>query len=262
LHARTRIYFFFTTLQGLESKKTRYFAQPKSFMKNIKALPSNACQAIIIAAVALISPHASAQVIQTDSTDLKLVTQAEYDQQTTPPDLTPNGAVAQTYTATDTAPFGNGYGPSQLFGGANGPAANLTATGQVFDIENNGTLTLTFAVPTTISAITIYDGYPDRESGSYALTAGSTDLGAYTVVNPATQYPNGGFAVSEMLFTLPTPITTSSLSLTMTNGSTESFEDIQVFGSVASAPEPGTYALMLAGLAFLLAYQYRRAHRV
>ena len=228
-------------------------------MKNIQTFRFIPRAAIIVSAVALLTLHASAaqDVTLTDSTDLTLTTDATPTGDFT--DVTPVTGTAQAYVAVaSNLAYPPNYTTLQLNEGINGPAANDTATGGIYNIDNAGTLTLTFALPTTVSSVALYFGYGGRENGTYALTtASSADLGAFTL----TQGASGSAGIDDLLLTLPTPVTTTGLTLTMSNlPNTASFEDIQVFGS-AAVPEPTTFALTLAGVGLLMVFQFRRARQ-
>ncbi len=214
-----------------------------------------------------------AQPVLSDSTNITLTSHGTTPSSGFPIDQTPAGATALGYTPTDAVPFAPPFSPAQLNSGLSSPGTNYGADGGNWDIESAGTLTLTFAQPVTINSIAIYNGYDNRDDGTYTLSdAASDDLGQWTISTANDPLSGSNLGLDDFLLSFKTPVTTSALTLTFTNLTdptalpddehTASFEDIQVFGSVAPAPEPSVGSLLLAGFAIIGASAYlRRAAR-
>ena len=153
-------------------------------------------------------------------------------------------------------------------GGADAPNAANTANGGHFDINNNNSiLSLTFSSTTTINSLAIYDGYDNRDDGTYTIgtSASGTALATYTIVSTNT---NSSITnTDDILLSFATPLVLTagqSITIGFTNGTdtqnTDSFDDIQVFTSTAT-PEPSTYAMLALGLGGLVAFQRLRRAR-
>jgi hypothetical protein len=104
-----------------------------------------------------------------------------------------------------------------------------------YAIPDSGTLTLTFdGGSTTVGSIAIYDGYTNRDDGTYTLRDASANvLGAWTIAT-ASGGTNDGADSFWLVF--DTPVTTTALSIEATSsdvGSTVSYREIQVL-----APPP------------------------
>ena len=170
------------------------------------------------------------------------------------------------YTVTDTTLFfpstGN-YGAADL---NNGDAGDTTTMGTGLNaIVSPGTFTLTLSATSTVGYIAIYDGYTDRNDGTYtsSLTSGgtTTNLGSYTIKNNATTGTDTQNN-DNILFQLNTPLSAGAVNITyaQTAGDTQntaSFREIQIF----AVPEPGTYALLLGGAGLLLVLRARSVRR-
>ena len=147
------------------------------------------------------------------------------------------------------------------------PTAADAANGGDYNINNNSsTLTLTLTTPASVvNDIAIYDGYDNRDDGTY--TIGYTNavgtaftLGSYSISSPSTN--SNTESTDDLVLALTTPITANTITIAFSNGTdtqfSDSFEDIQVF---TATPEPTTYALLVLGLGGLVAFQRLRRAR-
>ncbi len=99
---------------------------------------------------------------------------------------------------------------------------------------------------TTLAGIAIYNGYGNRDDGTYVLRDGAGNtLGGWTISGTLIGTNDG---MDSFWLTFNTPVTTNRLFIDTVVGdccSTPSFREIQVFG----VPEPGTASVLLLGLA-------------
>jgi cysteine-rich repeat protein len=113
--------------------------------------------------------------------------------------------------------------------------AGVTSDGS-YAIPDSGTLTLSFGSTQTVTSIAIYNGYTNRDDGTYTLRDDASNvLGAWTITTGAGGGSNDG--ADSLWLTFDTPVTTSSLSIDMTVGdccTTASFREIEVRGTPVS----------------------------
>jgi hypothetical protein len=107
-----------------------------------------------------------------------------------------------------------------------------------YAIPDSGTLLLDFGSPRTLASIAIYNGYTNRDDGTYTLRDDASNvLGIWTIATAEGADNNDG--VDSFWLTFDTPVTTSSLTLEIAStdeDGTASFREIQVFGGPASVP--------------------------
>ncbi|XZE56469.1 PKD domain-containing protein [Planctomycetaceae bacterium SH139] len=124
-------------------------------------------------------------------------------------------------------------------------------------VSENTNLVLSFGSSVTISGLAIYNGYANRDDGTYTLRdAAGNVLGSWTI-SGTTGASNEG--VDSFWLVFDSPITTSSLTLTAdsVDGTTVSYREIEVFQAGATnRPNVGPAAGHLrinAGSSFHLA---------
>jgi VCBS repeat-containing protein len=136
---------------------------------------------------------------------------------------------------TDAPPV---YGPANL---NNGDVGLANPSNGIYAIPASGSpVTLDFGSTKTITSIAIYNGYCNRDNGSYVLTDASNNLlGAWTISTP--DQTQGGTATNHgadsFWLTFNTPVTTNHLLLSATTTetfgppphNTPSYREIQVF---------------------------------
>lgn len=178
-----------------------------------------------------------------------------------------NGSVGSllSYTATSQHGFfSNLYGPANLSNGDIG--AGVVSTGYyAIALENGagtgGRLMLTFAGVKRVDSLAIYNGYGNRDDGTYFIQdAASTLHGSYTISGTGGVTNNG---VDSVWVKFKSAIETSALvidfDITTSDLNTSSFREIQVFGSDATpVPEPTTFVLTAASMLGMIRYQFRR----
>jgi cysteine-rich repeat protein len=116
------------------------------------------------------------------------------------------------------------------FGGGNLDDADVgMASDGTYAIPDSGSLVLDFGSSQTVGSIAIYNGYTNRDDGTYTLRdASSNVLGAWTI-STASGGTNDGADSFWLLF--DPPVTTTALSIEATSsdfGSTVSYREIQV----------------------------------
>ncbi len=162
------------------------------------------------------------------------------------------------------------YSPLGTFNccGANFLGSNLddgdigagVASDGTYAIPNAGpaSLSLDFGSTVTLSSIAIYDGYANRDDGTYTLTdRAGTILGGWTI-SGTTGNTNSG--VDSFWLVFATPVTTDGLVFATTSteigGTTNSYREIQVFG-VTTTPEPSSIALLALALGMFCLVRHR-----
>ncbi len=203
---------------------------------------------LLVLGVLLLAPSPlAASIIITNSTNINLAnSQVEVGGDTSDNPNVVNGSVGPllAYSASASAgDLGGLYGLSNLNDGDIGVGILSDGT---YAIPFNGTLTLAFGGTKTISSIAIYNGYGNRDDGTYLLQdAANNTLGGYTISGTGGATNNG---VDSFWLTFTTPVTTTALKLTFavppSNENTPSFREIQVFGPAqAEVPEPVSLAI-------------------
>ena len=132
-----------------------------------------------------------------------------------------------------------------------------------------GSLILDFGALMTLSGIAVYNGYANRDDGSYLLKDGGGNiLGGWSIATPSIPATNDG--TDSFWLTFTTPVTTDRLvfDTVASDPSSEpvltlSYREIQVFGvpaaSISAVPEPsGQFALLALGSAGILTRRRRK----
>jgi hypothetical protein len=121
-----------------------------------------------------------------------------------------------------------------------------------YAIPDSGTLVLDFGSTRTLGSIAIYNGYTNRDDGTYTLRDDANNvLGAWTITTISNDTNDG---VDSFWLTFDTPVTTSSLTLELASvdeDGTVSFREIQIMGpnpSVVPAIGPLGRGLVVASL--------------
>lgn len=115
-------------------------------------------------------------------------------------------------------------------------------------------IVLGFGSTVTLGSISVYNGYTNRDDGTYLLSDGAGNtLGGWTI---ATGVGASNEGADSFWLTFNTPVVTDRLSITYTNTDiTPSFREIQVFAPV---PEPTHTALLALAACFFTARRARR----
>ena len=231
-------------------------------MKRLVALSSSA--SLAFAAAVALSPvgSASAAVTITNNANITLAnSQVEAGGDTSD---NPNVVVGATGPLI---PYTNTTGNYDCCGGFAGTygspnlndldiGAGVSSDG-TYAIPADGTpVTLDFGGAQTLGSIAIYNGYGNRDDGTYELRdAANNLLGAWTISNTLTSTNEG---VDSFHLTFNTPVTTPALVLSFDTGDccdTASFREIQVFAPV---PEPTSALVLLTGFGALGLARRRR----
>ena len=162
------------------------------------------------------------------------------------PDVTAGyGGALVPYTALGTFNCcGPNYGAPKMSDGAIG--AGVISDG-LYGIPNAGRLTLDFGDVHLLDGIAIYNGYGNRDDGTYVLhTVEGAALGTWTVFRTGggTNYGTDSFWLefNSTLITAGLVLDTTSADVANTN----SYRQIQVFA--ANVPEPLSITLLATGL--------------
>jgi len=164
------------------------------------------------------------------------------------------GGTLLAYTATAPNSGGN-YALSNLNDGDIG--IGITSDG-FYALHSNGDLRLAFGADTLLGGIAIYNGYSNRDDGSYKLIDDTgTTLGAWNVSTTSGGTNNG---VDSFWLTFNTPVTSAYLTLRSTNieYGKASYREIQVFSSSVAVPEPSTLAIFALGMIGLASRRFKK----
>lgn len=217
----------------------------------MKAVIRTWAMLLIVDAMLLAPSPLVAGVIITNFTNISLTnSQVEVGGDTSDNPNVVNGPVGAlvSYTASSTA--GSLASPYNLPNLNDGDIGMGILSDGTYGIPFNGTLTLAFSQATTIRSIAIYNGYTNRDDGSYLLQdAANNLLGAYTI-SGTTGFTNAGADSFWLTFTTPVTTTALQLSFNVSNADnqTASFREIQVFGPETAVPEPASSVLALCGI--------------
>ncbi len=159
---------------------------------------------------------------------------------TSNPDVT-NGAAGTLvpYTASGSS----SAAPNGLANLSDGDIGASVASDGSYAIPNNGsTVTLDFGSTKTITSIALYNGYANRDDGTYTLRdAADNILAVWTIAGTG---GSGNDGTDSFWLTFITPITTSRLTPTSnTTDISPSFREIQVF----SFPAPTLSSVVVNG---------------
>lgn len=192
---------------------------------------------------------AHATIVLTDTTNLSLTATEVSGNTTVFADNDITGGLAGTlinYTPSSSNGWaGAGFAGDKLFEGNAGPGGSNTGTSfAIPDGPGAGTVTLALTGGSQpVSSIAIYNGYGNRDNGTYTLRDDSGTLGAWTITTGGSTHTTA----DNFWLTFDTPITTANLFIDYVGSDFEgtvSFAAIQPY----NIPEPSTYAALL-GLA-------------
>lgn len=225
--------------------------------------PLPACGAALALLGSGLGGTARAAVTITDSTNITLAaSQVEAGGDTSlNPDVTGGlGGVLLVYTESGTNTYSCCGGRLGTYG-----IGNLN-DGDIGDGASDGTFALpdtgagmaelSFASATLIGGIAIYNGYTNRDDGSYTLKDGAGNvLGAWSLATEPIGINEGA---DSFWLTFNNPVTTDKLVIDGVVGDccgTGSFREIQVFAAV---PEPSSCGVVMGGLIALAGRRRRR----
>ena len=210
--------------------------------------------------LALLSPRtAKASIILTNNANIVLThVQTELGGDTSDDPNVINGAAGLLLPYTATGNF-SCCGPNFLADKLNnGDIGVGVPSSGFYAIPNAGpaSLTLSFGTTMVLGSIAIYNGYGNRDDGSYTLKDGLGNiLGAWTISGTSSTTNDG---VDSFWLTFKTPVSTNNLVFDTTSTDsqpTNSYREIQVLGPV---PEPASLTLIGLGLTVLTFGQRKR----
>ena len=213
-----------------------------------------------VAACALGAPTQAHALTITNTNNITLAnSQVESGGNTSANPNVVNGSVGPLLSYTATGSFlSSTFGADKLSNGDIG--AGIPSPGQYAIVNAGaGTLTLDFGSTTTLTSISIYIGYRNRDDASYTLKDGAgTILGAWQINNGNAIASNQ--STDSFWLTFDTPVLTDKLVFDTSkfggeSNPTVSYREIQVFTTV---PEPSTAVLHGGGLLGLAARGRRR----
>lgn len=219
---------------------------------------------IALAVVLLLTPRAYAVVTITNPLNITMRNfQTETGGDTTANPNVVNGTVGPliTYTPSNTTGIccGGTYDLSNLSDGDIGIGVLSDGT---YGLPNNGgTMTLAFGAMRLVDSLAIYDGYGNRDDGTYTIRDGAGNLlGVWTITGTPGADNNG---VDSFWLGFTSPVLTNALQIQIaTTDITPSFREIQVFA--AAVPEPTTVMMWIisGGSLFAVAlFSARRRNR-
>jgi hypothetical protein len=184
-------------------------------------------------------PPATPSIVITDATNIALSSsQVELgDDTTSNPDVT-GGLAGTLIEYTDSGSFtccGASFLGDNLDDGDIGVGISSDGT---YAIPDSGSLNLDLGSPVTIGSIAIYNGYTNRDDGTYTLRdGGANTLGAWTISTATGAGTNAG--VDSFWLNFDPPVSTDSLEIDASSsdvGSTVSYREIQVFATQSKVP--------------------------
>jgi len=188
---------------------------------------------------------AKAALTITDNTNLALANSQveEGGDGTENPDVTGDEAMTLVpFSETGSNAYGccgPNYGAANLNDGDVGAGVSSDGTYAIADNAGSPVL-LNFGEDVTIAGIAIYNGYVNRDDGTYMLLDGDGNtIGAWEVVTGGGGSNNGA---DSFWLEFPAPVTTEALQIAYTVGDccgTPSFREIQVFLSLAVTDTDG-----------------------
>ncbi len=209
--------------------------------------------AVVLLAMALFAPPAMATVVFTDTSNVTVAnTQIETGGDTTEnPDVT--GGMAGpliSYTEIGMNTYSCCGAPFMADNLNDGDVGTGVISDGTYAIPDGGgaPVVLGFGSTVTLGSISIYNGYINRDDGSYVLSdGGGNTLGGWTIATGPGASNDGA---DSFWLTFNTPVVTDRLAITYTvTDITPSFREIQVFAPV---PEPRALALLaMVGLPLL-----------
>ena len=201
---------------------------------------------------------ANAALILTNTSNITL-SASQVETGTTTLDVTGGaGGLLVAYTAS-ASNGANCCGPNFLLDNLNdGDIGTGVPSDGLYAIPSSGDLLLDFGAPSILTGIAIYNGYGNRDDGSYTLSDDmGVTLGAWNISGTGGA---GAAGVDSFWLSFITPVATSSLTLrgqsTQNNG-TVSYREIQVFSSSAAVPEPTTIAIFALGALGLVSRRFK-----
>jgi len=182
------------------------------------------------------------------------------------------GAWSNTYNGTITASgFTGNAGPDANYtGGTSGTlndgifSSSADVNNQLLDYGNKAIVILILASPSDVSEVILYGGPTGGNSIPPSLTGVTVTIGSQswtsTTLSPTGTYNEYDLNLIGTGLDL-TPTSTIELSgFTGTFPNLVSIDEVQVSGSAALTPEPGTAILWLTGIGLMILMRKRLAH--
>ena len=176
-----------------------------------------------------------------------------------------NGTItASGFTNPETGPDAN------YIGGTSGTlndgifSSSPSVNNQLLDYSNQATVNLILASSSDVSEVILYGGPTGNNAIPPSLTGVTVTIGLQSWTSP-TLSPTGTYNEYDLNLIGTgldlTPTSTIELSgFTGTFPDVVSIDEVQVFGSAALTPEPGTAILWLTGIGLMILMRKRLAH--